>query len=207
MKKVTLFFAFLAVFTFVGLSPALAEDKPAEKPPVEKPADNKAEKPADDKAEKPADEKKDEYNWDIGEKLDSKTVGKIISEAIAASQNKGSFWRNPALWEVVFTIVMLVLGFLAAKFGWNKKKWGKIIKAVEKAVNTVYVEFVREAKLKQKEAGGKLSKEDMKKAIEDAWNMTKDDLKDQGIDLAKWIAREYFPVIVDKVIKKAKGTK
>lgn len=157
----------------------------------------------EEKAEKPA-EKKEEYDWKIGEKLDAKTVTKIVSDAVAASQQKGSFWRNPALWEVVFTIVMIVVGFIAAKLGWKKKKWGKIIQAVEKAVNTIYVEFIREAKLKAKEAGGKLSKEDMKKALEDAWNMTKDDLKAQGIDLAKWVAKEYFPVIVDKILKAVK---
>jgi Sec-independent protein translocase protein TatA len=198
MKKLTLIFTFLAVFALVGLAPALAEE-PAEKPPTAK-----TEKATDTKTEKTTDTKKEDTDEDIGQKLDSETVGELIANAIAASQNKGSFWRNPALWEVVFTIIMLILGFLAAKFGWNKKKWGKIIKSVEKAVNTVYVEFVREAKLKAKEAGGKLSKEDMKKALGDAWEMTKEDLQKQGIDLAKWVAKEYFPVVVDRIIKKVK---
>jgi len=142
-------------------------------------------------------------DWEIGKDLDGETITKILTNLAEAAQQKGSFWRNPSLWEAVWLIILVVLGFLAAKFGWKKKKWGKIIQAVEKAVNTTYVEFVREAKLKQG-SGGKLSKDDMKKALEDAWDMTKADLLAQGIDLSKWIAKEYFPVVVDKILKAVK---
>jgi hypothetical protein len=173
--------------------PLLMPSLYGEEPPK---AEEKAEEP---KKEEKEEKKAEEYDWKIGEKLDGKTVTKIITDVVEATKQKGSFWRNPALWEVVFTVVMIVLGILAAKFGWKKKKWGKIIQAVEKAVTTIYVEFVREAKLKNKD--NKLTKDEMMKALEDAWNMTKDDLKNQGIDLAKWVAKEYFPVIADKVIK------
>lgn len=164
----------------------------------ESPADEKS----DENSEKPSDKKKEDYDWKIGKDLDGETITKVITDLAEAAQQKGSFWRNPSLWEAVWLVVLVVLGFLAAKFGWKKKKWGKVIQAVEKAVNTIYIEFVREAKLKNED--GKLSKEEMKKALEDAWNMTKEDLLSQGIDLAKWISKEYFPVVVDKILKTVK---
>jgi len=175
--------------------PVLAQEAPAV-PPVDKPT---IEAPAD-KADVPAE--KTEADWKIGKDLDGETITAILTNLAEAAQQKGSFWRNPSLWEAIWLVVLVVLGFLAAKFGWKKKKWGKIIQAVEKAVNTTYVEFIREAKLKSPDH--KLSKEDMKKALEDAWNMTKADLMSQGIDLAKWVAKEYFPVIVAKILKAVK---
>jgi len=188
------FFA-LIIALLLFVTPVLAEE-PAAAPPADKPAaEAPAEKPAADDAKKTDD-------WKIGKDLDGETITKIITDLAEASKQKGSFWRNPSLWEAVWLIVLVVLGFLATKFGWKKKKWGKIIQSVEKAVNTIYVEFVREAKLKNED--GKLSKEEMKKALEDAWNMTKEDLLAQGIDLAKWIAKEYFPVVVDKILKTVK---
>ena len=200
MKKFTkhafpiglIFFVLVITFHLTVMPTASPRAVCAEEPAAEQPAE---------RAEEPA--KGEDHDWKIGEELDGETLTKIITAAAAAAQQKGSFWRNPALWEVVMTILLVVLGSVAGYFGWKKKKWGKIIQAVEKGVNTVYVEFVREAKLRNKDH--KLSKEEMLKAIETAWNMTKADLLAQSIDLAKWIAREYFPVVVDKILKAVKS--
>lgn len=137
-------------------------------------------------------------------KLDADTVEKMMQDLFSALQQKGSFWRNPGLFDLVFTLLTIIIGAIATKYGLDKKKWWKIIKAVEKAVQTVYVEFIRDLKLKNKESGGKLTADQMKEALQRAWDLAKDDLAQQGIDLAKWIAKEYFPVVVDKIIKTLK---
>jgi hypothetical protein len=165
------------------------------------------EPPPAEKVEAPAEKKAEavpEKEYDIGKKLDGETVTKLITLISEAATQKGSFWRNPSLWEAIWLIVLLILGALAAYFGWKKRKWGKIIVAIQKAVNTIYIEWVREAKLKAKQTGGKLSKEDMLKALQEAWDMTNKDLLAQGINLAKWITREYFPTIVNSILQKAK---
>lgn len=166
----------------------------------------KAEAPAEPEAKAPEVKaepvKAAEHDWKIGDKITPELIAELVANVFAATQQKGSFWLNPALWEVVFTIVMIILGILAAKFGWNKAKWGKIIKAVETAVHTVYTEFIREAKLKN--VDHKLTKEETLQALEMAWKLTKEDLAKQGIDLAVWITKEYFGVVVDKCIKLVK---
>jgi Sec-independent protein translocase protein TatA len=168
--------------------------------PPAAPAQPEAKAPAA-KAEEPA-KKAEDYDWKIGDKVTPEKIAEIVANAIAAAGQKGSFWLNPSLWEVIFTIVMIIIGILATKFGWDKAKWGKIIKAVETAVRTVYIEFVREAKLKN--VDHKLTKEEVEESLKRAWDLTKDDLAKQGIDLAVWITKEYFPTIVDKVIKLVK---
>jgi Sec-independent protein translocase protein TatA len=193
--KNILFLLPLILCASLTFSPVLAEEPAAPVPAAQPEA-----KAPEAKAE-PAKAAED-YDWKIGEKITPEKIAEIVANAIAASGQKGSFWLNPSLWEVVFTIVMLILGVLATKFGWDKAKWGKIIKSVETAVNTVYVEFIREAKLKN--VDHKLTKEETQEALKRAWELTKDDLAKQGIDLAKWITQEYFPVIVDKVIKLVK---
>ena len=187
-------FALLLVLTLF-VSPILAEE-PIATPPADQPAAAApANKPADG-AELPPGE--------MEGKLDSDTITKLMADIVAAAGQKGSFWRNPGLFDLVFTLLTVILGALAVHFGLRKKKWWKIIQAVEKAVNTVYVEFIRDLKLKNKESGGKLTADQMKEALDRAWNLTKADLEVQGIDLAKWIAKEYFPVVVDKILKMVK---
>lgn len=184
--KIPLLMIILFAFILAPMSVLLAEE-PAPASPVEK-----------------ADEPKADEDADIGKKLDGDTITELITLISEAATQKGSFWRNPSLWEAIWLIALLILGVLAVHFGWKKKKWGKILAAIQKAVSTIYIEWVREAKLKAKEAGGKLSKEDMLKALDEAWEMTKKDLLAQGIDLAKWIAKEYFPTIVNSILQKAK---
>jgi len=197
--KIPILFAILFAFILAPTTALLAEEPPA----AEKPADKPEAKPAEKTDEKPAEGDKD-YDWKIGEKLDGDAITKLFELVSEAASQKGSFWRNPALWELALMVVLLVLGALAAHFGWKKKKWGKIIVAIQTAVQTIYMEWVRDAKIKAKEAGGKLSKEDMLKALNEAWDLTKKDLMNQGIDLAKWITKEYFGSLVNSIIQKAK---
>ncbi len=197
--KIPILMALLLAFILAPAPMLLAE----ELPPVgeiEAPAE-KIEAPAEKEAEAVAEPEKE---YDIGKKLDGDTITQLITLISEAATQKGSFWRNPSLWEAFWLAILLILGALATYFGWKKKKWGKIIVSIQTAVNTIYVEWVREAKLKAKGAGGKLSKEDMLKALEEAWEMTKKDLLAQGIDLAKWIAKAYFPTIVNSLLQKAK---
>ena len=197
MKRLSLSMLMMALLVAFCFAPMAIAEEP---PPADKPK-------AEEKADKPADvEKKEgeEYDWKIGEKITGEFITNLVENIVSATQQKGSFWRNPALWEVVLAIVLAILGIVAAKLGWNKKKWGHIIKVVQSNVQTVYMNWVREAKVKAKEKGGKLSKEDMLKALQEAWDLSKQQLMNEGIDLAKWIAREYFPVIVNKLIKTAK---
>lgn len=194
--KILLFLLPLLLIASPIYTTVLAEE-PAK---AEVPAAPEAKAP-EAKAAEPA-KTAEEYDWKIGEKITPEKVAEIVANAIAAAGQKGSFWLNPSLWEVVFTIVMIILGILATKFGWDKAKWGKVIKAVETAVRTVYVELVREAKLKN--VDHKLTKEETLEALEMAWKLTKEDLAKQGIDLAVWITKEYFPTVVDKVIKLVK---
>jgi len=188
--KVPILLISLLALLCIPVPALLAQDAP--------PADAPAEK-----VEKPADEKSAaEAEVEIGKKLDADTVTEIVTDVVKAIGAGKDFWRTPSFWEAIWLVVLVVLGLLAAHFGWKKKKWAKIIQAVEKGVNTVYVEFIREAKATA--ADGKLTNEQMKEALDKAWQLTKDDLLKQGIDLAKWITREYFPVVVDKILKAVK---
>ena len=130
----TKIFALLMILSLFA-APVLAE----EPPPAEK-----AEAPA----EKAEGEKADD--WKIGEKLDGENITKLITKFAEASQQKGSFWRNPSLWEAIWLLILIILGAIASYFGWKKKKWGKVIVAIQTAVSTIYLEWVRDAKVKAK---------------------------------------------------------
>lgn len=159
----------------------------------------KAEGKAESKDEAKKEEKSEGEEEVIGKKVDADLVKEIVTNAVEASKQKGSFWRNPALWEVIMAIIAAIVGFFAAKYKWTKQKWGKIIKSAEVAINTVYREFIREAKARNED--GKLTADEIKEALGKAWELTKEDLKKQGIELAKYVSQEYFPVLVDKVLK------
>lgn len=167
-----------------------AQDQPAAAPEAK----------ADPKPEAKAEPAKDTK---IGKELDQETIANLIQLIGEASKQKGSFWLNPSLWEIVFTIIMLILGFFAAKYKWDQKSWGSALKIVEQAVNEVYREFIREAKAKN--ADGKLSKEEINGALDLAWKKAVEIGKSQGVDLAKFVAKEYFPVVCDKIITAMKG--
>jgi hypothetical protein len=147
------------------------------------------------KAEVKADAPKDAK---IGKELDQETIANLIQLIGEAAKQKGSFWLNPSLWEIGFTILLLVLGAIATKYGWDQKSWGNIIKIISQAVSEVEREFIREAKAKS--ADGKLTKEEVGEALEKAWAKALEIAKTQGIDLVKYVSKEYFPVLVERLI-------
>ena len=89
-----------------------------------------------------------------------------------------------------------------AKYKLAEGNKGKAFEIAEQAVKQTYDTIVREAK--SKAADGKLSKEDITDALNNAWANAVNIGKEKGFDFAKHVAREYFPVLVDKAIKLVK---
>lgn len=153
------------------------EPQPAEK--VEAPAETKAEAPvAEKEAEKPAEDSKE----DEASKL----------------------W-NPSLWEVVGGIIAIIWGFIVVRFKLKEGKKKKITMAFEAAVQDTYTEFIRP--LKAGKGDGKLTKGEVKKAQQTAWNKAGDILQNQGINLGKEVIAEYGPVLVTKIVQLFKKKK
>ncbi len=110
--------------------------------------------------------------------------------------------------ELVKIILWIIGTVVAMIWGWAKARWhlkeGKrkvIVSIVEEAVIKTYDEFVRALKAKGE---GKLDTKDIKAARDAAWRRAKKIGKEKGIDFAKEVAKEYFPVLIDKVIKSVK---
>jgi len=100
------------------------------------------------------------------------------------------------------TLILIIWGVVKAKYHLAEGKKGKIFESVEEGVKNSFDIFVKETKDKNED--GKLSKDEIQTALDIAWNKSKEVAKQKGIDLAKELSREYFPVLVDKVIKSLK---
>ena len=107
---------------------------------------------------------------------------------------------------LVFKIVVIVVPVLWAlvktKLKLDNDKAAKITGIVEIAVQETYFEFVRE--VKKNSSDGKLTAVEIKDARKKAWEKAKEIGKKQGLELAGCVAEEYFPVLIDKAIKKLK---
>jgi hypothetical protein len=106
---------------------------------------------------------------------------------------------------VIPIIAFSIWGIIKAKLKLNKGKQAKITAIIEQAVVEVYMEFVRV--LKRGETGeqnNKLTIAQINEARRRAWLKAIEIAKREGINLANEIDENYFPVLIDKIIKSLK---
>jgi len=74
----------------------------------------------------------------------------------------------------------------------------RAVETIQQVAEELYVETVRD--LKAKTEDGKLSQKDIQNLQSTAWTRTQEKLKAEGIELGKIIAKEFFPVVLSRVI-------
>ncbi len=104
-----------------------------------------------------------------------------------------------AVLKIVAILIPIVWAIIKVKFHFDNEKNAAVMVIVEQAVNEVYLEFVREAK--DKDENGKLSLEEIKIARDKAWTKALEIASSRGVNLVEEVGKEYFPVLIDKVIK------
>jgi len=103
---------------------------------------------------------------------------------------------------IAVVVVGLIWGLIKRKAGLDEGKKSKITEAFETAVKETYDEFVKVKKSSAKD--GKLSVEDVAHARQMAIAKAKDIGKEKGVDILKEVGKSYIPVLLEKVIAKAK---
>jgi len=78
----------------------------------------------------------------------------------------------------------------------------RVVETIQQVVEGLYVETVRD--LKAKTEDGKLSQKDIQNLQSTAWERTQEKLKAEGVELAKVVAKEFFPAVLSKIITLAK---
>jgi len=108
---------------------------------------------------------------------------------------------------IVVTVTPIVWALIKRKLKLNEENWKGVVRIIEQSVEDVYINVVRD--LKKASADGKLTKEEIKDLQEKAWVIAEKVGSDKGIDLIKEFAKvggkEYFPVLVSKVISEVRG--
>lgn len=107
------------------------------------------------------------------------------------------------LFKAMVVLVPIIWAIVKTKLNLDKRTENKIEQIMEKAVNDVYIEFVRDKKAESE--NGKLSKEQILEAQESAWQKTVDLSEKNGINIVDHVSKKYFPVLIDKIIGKMKG--
>ena len=113
--------------------------------------------------------------------------------------------ENQGLVELILEVFALVFGLVWSWVQTQKwfvaKKDSKIVAIIEKAVQQVYDEFVREIKYgpdgKTRE---KLTVVQICEARDKAWAKAEEIAKAEGLNFAKAVTTEYWPILLDKVI-------
>lgn len=80
----------------------------------------------------------------------------------------------------------------------RKNNLDKALACVETGVRETYETYVRE--LKKAREDGKLTPEERQAAVAQAIETAKVYAREQGIDLLKYYAKEYLPVLVDRFV-------
>ena len=104
---------------------------------------------------------------------------------------------------IVLSLVSLLAGLLLRWQAVKKWRLEKLVQALEAAVRETYEEYVRQHKLAA--ADGKLTDEERQAAMRLAITRAREIAARDGIDLLKYYAKEYLPVLVEKIIGKQKS--
>ena len=103
----------------------------------------------------------------------------------------------------------LLLGIIASVFGvvkalsWTKqKKLDIALDALEIGVRQTYEGYVKSLKMANQD--GKLTDEEKKTARDIALTVATAWAKTQGVNLAKVYAKEYLPILVEKLVRSSK---
>ncbi len=123
----------------------------------------------------------------------------VAAEAAAAPT---VWYGDVKLWELVFSIVVVIWGAVKTKYHFDEKLGKEVTELLEMGAQKAYDEFVRDAK--NKNPKGKLTAAQIKEARDKAWEAAKEFGKQRGIDLAKKVAAERIPVLISNVVNKLK---
>lgn len=109
---------------------------------------------------------------------------------------------KPELQTSVIAIIALVFG-LVKRLG-AVKRWQltRAIAALESGVRVTYEEYVRV--MKQGRADGKLTASERAEAMRQAIQRAREFAAEDGLDLLKFYAKSYLPVLVEKIISRRK---
>lgn len=106
---------------------------------------------------------------------------------------------------ILFAVLAALMAIVQAGFSFAKTKvikFRRAIECVEAGVFNTYETYVKA--LKDAAADGKLTDDERKVARDLAINAAKTYAKNQGIELAKYIAEDYLPVLIDKFVQSRK---
>jgi len=105
------------------------------------------------------------------------------------------------VFKAMIILVPIIWAIVKTKLKLDEKTTQKIEQIAEKAINEVYLEYVRDKKVD----GKKLTKEEILEAQDKAWQKSVDLATKNGINMLDYIQKSYFPVVIDKLIAKMKG--
>jgi len=103
--------------------------------------------------------------------------------------------------KAMVVIVPIIWAIVKTKLKLDEKLTLEIEQIAEKAINEVYLEYIRDKKVD----GKKLTKEEILEAQEKAWEKSVDLASKSGINMLNHVEKTYFPVLIDKLIGKVKG--
>jgi hypothetical protein len=113
------------------------------------------------------------------------------------------FLASPAVMSVIAIIIGALWGYFKRKVlkeeGWIKE----VSMLAETAVTTVYLDFVRELKIKSED--GKLTIEEKREALDKALKKIKELAQERGIALAKKYSDDILKMILERAISKLKS--
>jgi len=117
------------------------------------------------------------------------------------------FLMNDSILTILVTIIVSVWGLIKVKkMALDDPKNAKrkqVVEMLEGIVKNIYDTEVRE--LKKAKEDGKLTKEEISAANKKAIEVLKEEGKKKGLAIGKLFAEEYLPILVNKVVAKAKG--
>lgn len=122
--------------------------------------------------------------------------------ATAAETAEPVWYGNIQLWEILATVIAAGWAMLKAKYKLDEKWDAELMEFLEHGARVAYDTFVRDAKAKA--PNGKLTQEQITEARDVAFNAAKEYAKQKGIDLAKKVAAEKVPLLINKVVANMK---
>lgn len=116
-----------------------------------------------------------------------------------------SFLASPEVVAVILTVISAFAGLLLRQSWVVRWRLGRAVQCLAAGVRETYEEYVRV--VQKSHADGKLTAEERDQAMRMALEKAKAYALSQGFDLAKAYAKEFLPVIVERLIgiQKASG--
>lgn len=129
----------------------------------------------------------------------------VIAVATPAAGWFWSFLASPEVVTIILAIISSVAGILLRHKWVVRWRLGRAVQCLAAGVRETYEEYVRE--IQKSNADGKLTTEERDHAMRMALEKAKAYALSQGFDLAKTYAKEFLPVIVERLIgiQKASG--